>query len=306
MRLMIKRFKDQLDPLVLICFFATVIILVILGYILYTVFNLGLERLSLEFLIEDPRDGMKAGGIFPAIFGTLALIFIMIIFVVPIGVMTAIYLNEYSQNNWLYRMIRLAINNLAGVPSIVFGLFGLGFFIHFIGGGVDNFLYGGELIYGKPAIIWSALTLALLTLPVVIVSTEEALRSVGQDMRMGSYALGATKLQTIMRVVFPQSLSGLLTGGILAVARGAGEVAPILFTGVAYYTPELPTGLSHQFMDLGYHIFIMVTQSPDVDESLPILYSTILVLMILIFGLNLIGVIIRLRLRSRLRKLKAS
>ena len=303
---MIKRFKDHLDPLVLICFFATVVILVILGYILYTVFNLGLERLSLEFLIEDPRDGMKAGGIFPAIFGTLALIFIMIIFVVPIGVMTAIYLNEYSQNNWLYRMIRLAINNLAGVPSIVFGLFGLGFFIHFIGGGIDNFLYGGELIYGKPAIIWSALTLALLTLPVVIVSTEEALRSVGQDMRMGSYALGATKLQTIMRVVFPQSLSGLLTGGILAIARGAGEVAPILFTGVAYYTPELPTELSHQFMDLGYHIFIMVTQSPNVDESLPILYSTILVLMILIFILNFIGVIIRLRLRSRLRKVKVS
>jgi phosphate transport system permease protein len=190
------------------------------------------------------------------------------------------------------------VNNLAGVPSIVFGLFGLGFFVQFVGGGIDKTFFGGELTYGQPALIWAALTMAVLTLPVVIVSVEEALRAVPQAYRDASYALGATRSQTIFRVVLPDALSGVLTGGVLAVSRGTGEVAPILFVGAAYYLPHLPTSPNDQFMQLGYHIYVLSTQSPNVEETKPLLYATVLVLLVLTFLLNFTAIAIRTRLRA--------
>jgi phosphate transport system permease protein len=187
---------------------------------------------------------------------------------------------------------------LAGVPSIVFGLFGLGFFIAFVGGGLDSLFSPDEgPVWGQPAIIWASLTLALLTMPVVIVSTEEALRTIPGDLRDASYALGGSKLQTIWRIIIPQALPGILTGSILAVSRGAGEVAPIMFTGAAYYLPNLPTKLNDQFMELGYHIFVMATQSPDIEATKPILYGTVLVLLLLTFALNIVAIVIRSHMR---------
>jgi len=220
-----------------------------------------------------------------------------------VGVMVAIYLNEYSNKaGWFYRFTRLAVSNLSGVPSIVFGLFGLGFFVKFVGGNIDRLFYGGSLVFGQPAIIWASLTLAVLTMPVVILSTEETLRAIPNELREASLALGATKFQTIVRVVLPHSLSGIITGGILAVSRGAGEVAPILFTGAAYFLPDLPSKLNSQFMELGYHIYVLSTQSPNVEETKPILYSTVFVLLALTFSLNLIAIFIRSHMRASLRR----
>ena len=280
-------------------FAAVAIILLILAVILGNIVIGGAGTISWEFLSHPPENGMEAGGIFPAIFGTVALVMLMVIAVVPVGVFTAVYLHEYTRpDSHLTRLIRVAINNLAGVPSIVFGLFGLGFFIAFIGGGLDSIFYADEgPVWGQPAIIWAALTLALLTLPVVIVATEEALRTIPNELREASYALGATKLQTIWRIVIPQAMPGILTGSILAVSRGAGEVAPIMFTGAAYYLPYLPNALNDQFMELGYHIYVMATQSPDIEATKPILYGTVLVLLILTFALNLTAVLIRSRMR---------
>jgi phosphate transport system permease protein len=278
---------------------AVVIILAILAIIIGNIFIGGVGTISWEFLTHPPEKGMEAGGIFPAIFGTVALVLLMVIAVVPVGVLAAVYLQEYTRpDSRSTRLIRVAVNNLAGVPSIVFGLFGLGFFIGFIGGGMDAVLFPDEgPVWGQPAIIWAALTLALLTLPVVIVSTEEALRTIPQELREASYALGGTKLQTIWRVIIPQSLPGILTGSILAVSRGAGEVAPIMFTGAAYYLPYLPTKLNDQFMELGYHIYVMATQSPDVEATKPLLYGTVLVLLVLTFALNSVAIMIRSRMR---------
>jgi len=244
---------------------------------------------------------MTEGGIFPAIIGTFFLVVIMSIAGVPIGTVTAIYLSEYaSQKSILARLIRFAVNTLSGVPAIVFGLFGLGFFIQFVGGGMDKlFSDGTKLVWGQPNILWASLTMALLTLPVVIVSVEEAIKTVPRELREASLALGATKWQTIRKVVLPNSLTGILTGGILAVSRGAGEVAPILFTGAAYFLPKLPDSLSDQFMELGYHIYIMSTQSPDVEATKGIQYATTLVLLLLTFGLNFSAIFIRYRLRKR-------
>jgi phosphate transport system permease protein len=226
----------------------------------------------------------------------------MTIFVIPVGVITAIYLTEYARtNSLLNRIIRGAVNNLAGVPSIVFGLFGLGFFINFMGGSVDQFSGAVEPHWGKPAILWASLTLAVMTLPVVIVATEEALRAIQPGLREASLALGATKLETIWKVVLPQALPGILTGGILAVSRAAGEVAPILFTGAAYYMASLPKFLTDQFMDLGYHVFILSTQSPDIEKTRPILYATVLVLLLLTFALNIVAIFVRARVRRQLR-----
>jgi phosphate transport system permease protein len=280
---------------------AVVIILLMLAVIVGNVLIGGLGTISWTFLSSPPEQGMEAGGIFPAIFGTLLLVILMVIAVVPVGVLTAIYLQEYTDpNSKMTRLIRMAINNLAGVPSIVFGLFGLGFFVGFIGSGMDQMLYGpGRPVWGQPALIWAALTMALLTLPVVIVSTEEALRAIPRELKEASYALGATKLQTIWRIVIPQALPGIFTGGILAVGRGAGEVAPIMFTGAAYYLPYLPHKLNDQFMVLGYHVYVMATQSPDVEKTKPILYGTVLVLLALTFVLNLVGIILRSRIRMR-------
>jgi len=258
----------------------------------------GWEQLTWEFLTATPTAGMTEGGIFPAIFGTVLLVLLMTIFVVPLGVAVAIYFSEYARReSWLYRWTRQAVNNLAGVPSIVFGLFGLGFFVRFVGTAIDDTVYGGRLTYGQPALLWAALTMAVLTLPVVIVSVEEALRTVPQSYRDASYALGATRSQTIFRVVLPQALSGVLTGAILAISRGAGEVAPILFVGAAYFLPHLPTQLNDQFMELGYHIFILSTQSPDVEATKPLLYGTVLVLLLLTFLLNFTAILVRSRLR---------
>ena len=280
---------------------AVVIIIAMLAVILFNIVWGGIGTISWGFLSKPPEHGMEAGGIFPAIFGTVFLVMLMVIAVVPIGVLTAVYLQEYTRpDSVATRLIRVAINNLAGVPSIVFGLFGLGFFIGFIGRGMDSILYGsGRPVWGQPAIIWAALTLSLLTLPVVIVSTEEAIRAIPRELKEASYALGATRLQTIARIIIPQALPGIFTGAILAISRGAGEVAPIMFTGVAYYLPYLPRMLNDQFMELGYHIYVMATQSPDVEKTKPILYGTVLVLLLLTFLLNLVAILIRSHIRTR-------
>jgi phosphate transport system permease protein len=281
-----------------ICAFLIVAIVVILmGIIMWN----GGPHVTWEFLTRAPESGMTEGGIFPAIYGTVLLVIVMAIAVVPVGAMTAVYMHEYARGR-MVEIIRTAVHNLAGVPSIVFGLFGLGFFIQFVGRGIDRSFFGGQLVWGQPCLLWAAMTLALLTLPVVVVSTEEALRAVPDSYREGSLALGSTKWQTTWRVVLPQALPGILTGGILSVSRGAGEVAPILFTGAAYFLPELPRTLNSQFMELGYHIFVMSTQSVDVDATMPIQYATTLVLLLLTFALNFAAILLRSRTRARIEQ----
>ena len=277
---------------------ATLIIVVMLLLILGDAVIHGAGTITPHFLIDPPSGGMLEGGVGPAAFGTAALTILMTIMVVPVGVITAIYLSEYAPpDSRVARAVRLAVANLAGVPSIVFGLFGLGFFVQTIGRGIDKVGFEGKVTYGQPALIWAALTLAVLTLPVVIVATEEALRAVPRSLRDASLALGASKFQTTFFVVLPQALGGILTGAILAVSRGAGEVAPILFTGAAYFLPDLPSHLNDQFMNLGYHVYVLATQSPDVDRTKPILYGSVLVLLGLSFALNLVAVVIRTRSR---------
>ncbi|MCX6825684.1 MAG: phosphate ABC transporter permease PstA [candidate division Zixibacteria bacterium] len=296
-------FKEKSPSIIpkYLTFSAVALIMLILAIIFLNIFLGGIGVISWEFLSHSPENGMESGGIFPAIFGTVAMVILMVIAVVPVGVLTAIYLQEYTRpDSIITRLIRVAINNLAGVPSIVFGLFGLGFFVGFIGSGIDSIFYApGRPVWGQPAIIWASLTLALLALPVVIVSTEEALRTIPRELREASYALGATKLQTIVRIIIPQALPGIFTGAILGISRGAGEVAPIMFTGAAYYLPYLPSSLHDQFMVLGYHIYTMATQSPDIEATKPILYGTVLVLLVLVFLLNLVAILIRSRIRSR-------
>jgi phosphate transport system permease protein len=309
---------------------SVVLILSILVVIIGNVAWHGAGTVTWEFISQPPRNGLTAGGILPAIIGTAALVMLMTIAAVPIGVATAIYLHEYTPAEglslaWarfkasaglpgrrrifmrvlsalLATITRSAVANLAGVPSIVFGLFGLGFFIQFVGRSIDKAtLPPGELVWGQGSLIWAALTLALLSLPTVIVATEEALRTVPQDLREASLALGATQWETVRRIVLPGSLSGIMTGAILGISRGAGEVAPILFTGAAYYLPYLPERVTDQFMHLGYHVLILSTQSPDVEATKPLLYGTVFVLLALTFLLNLTGVIIRSRTRARVR-----
>lgn len=275
------------------------IIFIIVSILAVTIVG-GWPNLNWTFLSEFPKDGMTKGGIFPAIVGTAVMTIIMAVAAVPFGVITAIYLAEYaSDKSVIAKTIRFAVKTLAVVPSIIFGLFGLGFFIGFVGKNIDGVFNGGELRWGQPNILWASLTMALLTLPVVIVSVEEAIRTIPKDMREASLALGATKWQTIRRVVLPGSVSGILTGTILAVSRGAGEVAPILFTGAAYFLSDLPHSLSDQFMSLGYHIYIMSTQSSNVDATMPIQFATTLVLLLLTFSLNAVAVTLRYRIRKR-------
>jgi phosphate transport system permease protein len=287
---------------------ATALIIAILLIILGNITWHGFSGLSWRFIstgtATDMFDVNKAG-ILPMIVGTSARVILMTIFVVPVGVITAIYLTEYARmHSPSTRIIRGAVNNLAGVPSIVFGLFGAGFFVEFIGKGMDAaFSPGDSIIWGQPALIWASATLAVMTLPVVIVTTEESLRAIPQGLREASLALGATKLETILKIVLPQALPGIMTGGILAVSRAAGEVAPILFTGVAYYMASLPGHLSDQFMDLGYHVFVLSTQSPNIEQTRPILYATVLVLLLLTFALNIVAILIRARVRKKLRAL---
>lgn len=272
------------------------VIAVILGIIVYN----GWGTFSWEFISSFPTDGMTKGGIFPAIMGTFILVVLMSLAAVPFGTITALYLTEYArENSKIAAAVRFSIRTLAVVPSIIFGLFGLGFFVHFMGGSMDSVFNGGELRWGQPNILWASLTMGLLTLPVIIVSVEEALKTVPRDLREASLALGATKWQTIWKVVLPESISGIMTGTILAVSRGAGEVAPILFTGAAYYLATLPSSLSDQFMNLGYHVYIMSTQSADVEGTMPIQFATTLVLLLLTISLNIVAVVIRSRIRRK-------
>ena len=275
----------------------------LVGWILFDIIQGGYQSLTWSFISKAPSEGMTEGGIFPAIVGTFFLVLMMSLVGVPFGTITAIYLNEYvRQDAWIAKTIRFAVNTLAGIPAIVFGLFGLGFFIQFMGVGLDHVFYADTLKWGQPNILWASLTMALLTLPVVIVSVEEAIKQVPRELREASMDLGATQLETIRKVVLPHCVGGILTGAILAVSRGAGEVAPILFTGAAYFLPEIPHHFTDQFMELGYHIFIMSTQSTNVESTMPIQYATTLVLLLLTFVLNFSAIFLRFRIRrARIR-----
>ncbi len=263
-----------------------------------------------EFVSSDPRESNTEGGIFPAIFGTVMMVILMSIAVVPFGVLAALYLREYARDGIMVRIVRIAVNNLAGVPSIVFGVFGLGFFVYFVGGSIDALFFPERLptpTFGTGGILWAALTLALLTVPVVVVATEEALAAVPKEHREGSLALGATKFETIWRVVLPSALPGVLTGLILAMARGAGEVAPLMITGVVKLAPSLPFDgnwpflhLDRKFMHLGFHIYDVGFQSPNVEAAKPMVYATALLLVLIIVSLNLSAILLRNRLRRRL------
>jgi len=311
-----KRKKDFSGSISLgIVRFMFLFLIFVLILLLGKIFIEGIGVISLEFLIDEPKNNMTEGGIGPAIFGTIAVTLLMIIFTVPLGVCSAIYLNEYAKDTFFTRVIRTSINNLAGVPSIVFGLFGLGFFILFIGKGLDDVLETG-LLFGQPALLWASATLAVLVLPIVIVSTLEALNSVPKSHRDASYGLGATKWQTIKKVVLPQARPGILTGTILAISRGAGETAPILFLGAAFFLPNLPVAdlcigdycipminPTEQFMYLAYHIFIMATQSANPTKTLPLQYGSTLVLIALTFLLNITAIIFRYRFRKSLGRL---
>lgn len=284
---------------------ATALILAILAVILINIVANGWSGLSWRFVSTIPKKDFfepESAAVLPMIIGTTLRVIVMTIFVIPIGVITAVYLTEYARTTSpMTRVIRGAVNNLAGVPSIVFGLFGLGFFINFIGRNLDVWLHSNEPHWGQPAVLWASLTLAVMTLPVVIVATEESLKAIPPGLREASLALGATKLETIVKIALPQALPGIMTGGILAVSRAAGEVAPILFTGAAYYMASLPKSVTDQFMDLGYHIYVLSTQSPNIEKTRPILYATVLVLLILTFALNAVAVMVRSNMRRKMR-----
>jgi len=262
-----------------------------------------------EFLMEDPRESNTEGGIFPAIFGTVMMVLLMSAFVTPLGIMAALYLREYAKQGTMVSLVRIAVNNLAGVPSIVFGVFGLGFFIYRIGGSIDRMFFAESLptpTFGTGGILWASLTLALMTVPVVIVSTEEGLAAIPRNMREGSLALGATKWETTWRVVLPALAPSILTGLILAMARAAGEVAPLMITGVVKLAPSLPLDgqfpfvhMDRKFMHLGFHIYDVGFQSPNVDAARPMVFTTTLLLLIIVVLLNLAAIILRRRLRKK-------
>lgn len=266
-----------------------------------------------NFLFDDPREANTEGGIFPAMIGTITMVLLMTILVTPMGVIAAIYMREYAKDGPVLRMVRISINNLAGVPSIVFGIFGLGFFVYILGGSIDELFYGYALpspTFGTPGLLWAALTMALLTLPVVIVSTEEGLSRIPRSLREGGLALGATKAETIMKIVLPMATPAIMTGLILAIARAAGEVAPLMLVGVVKLAPALPVDaiapfvhLDRKFMHLGFHIYDVGFQSPNVEASQPLVYATSLLLVIIIVGLNLGAISIRNRLRERYKAL---
>jgi phosphate transport system permease protein len=262
-----------------------------------------------EFLFDDPRESNTEGGIFPAIFGTVLMVFLMSVAVVPLGVLAALYLREYAKQGPVVRMVRIAVNNLAGVPSIVFGVFGLGFFVYLIGGSLDALFYPERLpspTFGTGGILWASLTLALLTVPVVIVATEEGLAAVPRIVREGSLALGATKFETTWRVVIPAAAPGILTGTILAMARAAGEVAPLMIVGMVKLAPTLPLDghypflhLERKFMHLGFHIYDLGFQSPNVEATKPLVFATALLLIAVVTVINLVAIAVRNRLRRK-------
>ena len=266
------------------------------------------------FISDDPREANTEGGVFPAIFGTVLMVLLMTVIVSPFGVIAAIYLHEYAGNNALTKLLRIAVINLAGVPSIVYGVFGLGFFVYMLGGSLDQLFYPETLpspTFGTPGVLWSAITLAILTLPVVIVSTEEGLSRIPSSMRLGSLALGATKVETLWRIILPIASPAIMTGIILAIARAAGEVAPLMLVGVVKMAPNLPLDgnfpylhLDRKFMHLGFHIYDVGFQSPNVEAARPLVFATALLLVTIIVALNMTAVSIRNRLREKFRMLE--
>ncbi len=263
-----------------------VVVATFAGIVLY-IFARALPVLRWTFFTQPPREGMLAGGVATCIYGTVALLMLTSAFAVPLGVAAAVYLTEFVGRGRRARVVRAAVNNLAGVPSIVFGLFGLGFFVVFLRIGAS--------------LLAASLTLAVVVLPIVIVATEEALKGVPRDFRLGSAALGASRWQTIARITLPQAVPGIITGTILSIGRVAGETAPILFTGAAFYLPYLPEHPREQFMELSYHIFAMATQASDITKSMPVAFGAAFVLLALVFAFNLTGIIYRARLRRRAR-----
>ena len=267
-----------------------------------------------KFVSDDPREANTEGGVFPAIFGTVLMVLLMSVMVTPLVVMAAVYLHEYAGKNSFTKLIRVAVINLAGVPSIVYGVFGLGFFVYMVGGTIDDVFFSDNLpapTFGSPGILWSALTLAILTLPVVIVSTEEGLARIPNSVRHGSLALGATQAETLWRIVLPMASPAIMTGLILAVARAAGEVAPLMLVGVVKMAPTLPIDshfpylhLERKFMHLGYHIYDVGFQSPNVEAARPLVYATSFLLVTVIVGLNLTAIGIRNHLREKYRSLE--
>ncbi len=267
-----------------------------------------------KFLSDDPREANTEGGVFPAIFGTVFMVMLMAVIVTPFGVIAAIYLHEYAAKNSITKMIRIAVINLAGVPSIVYGVFGLGFFVYMLGGSIDQLFYpeaAPSPTFGTPGVLWSALTLAILTLPVVIVSTEEGLSRIPSSVRQGSLALGATKAETIWRIIVPMASPAIMTGLILAVARAAGEVAPLMLVGVVKMAPTLPVDmnfpfvhLDRKFMHLGFHIYDVGFQSPNVEAARPLVYATAFLLVTVIVALNITAIAIRNHLREKFRSLE--
>lgn len=263
----------------------------------------------IELLVDEPREANTEGGLFPAIFGTVMMVFIMSLFSFPLGVVTAVYLKEYAKDGIVVRTVRIAVNNLAGIPSIVYGVFGLGFFVYGVGGALDRVFFPESLptpTFGTGGIFWASLTLALLTVPVVIVATEEALSSVPGAMREASLALGATQLQTLLRVVLPMASPGIMTGFILAMARAAGEVAPLMITGVVKLAPTLPVDgafpyihFERKFMHLGFHIFDMGFQSPNVEASKPMVFITTLLLVLIVLSMSSVAIYLRNQMRKR-------
>jgi phosphate transport system permease protein len=265
-----------------------------------------------DLLSTDPRESNQEGGLFPAIFGTVLMVFLMSIFCFPLGVVAGIYLGEYAKEGLLVRMVRIAVNNLAGIPSIVYGIFGMGFFIYFVGTNMDRWIYPervaagvNEPVFGQGCILWASLTLGLLTIPVVIVSTEEALRAIPRGIREGSYALGATKLQTLWRVLIPMASPGMMTGFILSMARAAGEVAPLMLTGALKNAPA-PFDSSfpflhadRQFMHLGFHILDISCKSPNVEATKPMVYVTTLLLLVIVLTMSSVAIYLRNRMRKK-------
>ena len=267
-----------------------------------------------EFMSDEPREANTEGGIFPAIFGTIMMVILMSIMVTPFGVVAAVYLREYAKQGFVTRLIRIAVNNLAGVPSIVYGVFGLGFFVYFLGGNIDDLFFPEAKpspTFGTPGLMWASLTLALLTVPVVIVATEEGLSRIPRAMREGSLALGATKFETLWKVVLPMASPAMMTGVILAIARAAGEVAPLMLVGVVKLAPSLPLDLNYpflhldqKFMHLGFHIYDVGFQSPNVEAARPLVYATALLLVAVIALLNLSAIAIRNHLREKYKALE--
>jgi phosphate transport system permease protein len=284
---MIKRKKKGDGILVWLIRLFNYFVVFIIGYIIFDIVWNGIGAINWEFLTSPPSKGGAEGGILPAILGTLLLALGTIVFALPLGMLTAIYLSEYAKDSWFTNILRMAIRTLAGVPSIVFGLFGLGLFCLFLG-------FGQSLLAG-------CLTLAIMVLPIIIVTSEEALRAVPMAYRASALALGATKWQTVRKAVLPYSIPGMITGSILGISRAAGETAPILLTAAVYFLPRLPDSVYSPVMALPYHLFILATQLPDQAKVRPLQYGTALVLLILVLGLNLISMFIRTKLRKKYR-----